>query len=66
VSDFTARTILPNSETDLTFNIVPNVLGIATDLINQINNGASGITSATLNGVANLGGQQYQVNVVLV
>lgn len=65
VSDFTAQPIAANAESDLTFNITANILGLASQLLSQINSGATGIQSATLQGTANIGGQQYPINVTL-
>jgi hypothetical protein len=66
VSDFTAQPIAANAETDLTFNIAANILGLASTLLSQINSGVQGIQSAVLTGTANIGGTQYPINVTLV
>lgn len=66
VSDFTAQPIAANAETDLTFNIAANILGLASTLLSQINSGGTSISSAILTGTANIGGTQYPVNVALV
>jgi hypothetical protein len=65
VQDFTAAQIAPNAETPLRINVSPNLVGLASQVLSQVQNGYQGIQSAVLNGVANIGGQQYPVNVVL-
>ncbi len=65
VSDFTAQPIAANAETDLTINISANVLGIASQIMQQLQSGGTGIQSASLNGTANISGVQYPVNVQL-
>ncbi len=65
VSDFTAQPIAANAETDLTINISANVLGIASQIMQQLQSGGTGIQSASLSGTANISGVQYPVNVQL-
>lgn len=65
VSDFQPGIIQPNAETDITLTITPNVLGIASQVMTQLQGGDVGITSATLTGSANVGGTQYPVNMTL-
>ena len=66
VSDFSAQPIAANAETDLQINVAPNIIGIASQVLSQVSSGEVGIQSATLQGTANIGGQQYPVNVQLV
>jgi LEA14-like dessication related protein len=65
VSDFQAVPIQANAETELTINITPNIVGLISQIFSQIQSGVTGITSAVLQGTANVGGQQYNVNVQL-
>jgi hypothetical protein len=65
VSDFTAQPILANAETALRFNVTANLLGLASQILSQINSGVVGVQSAILQGTANIGGSQYPVNVQL-
>ena len=66
VSDFTAGVILPNQQTQLTFNVVPNLAGAAGQLISQMSSGGFTINSASLQGTANVSGQQVPITVTLV
>jgi hypothetical protein len=65
VSDFNPQPIIANGETDLTFNVQANLLGLASSILSQINSGVTGIQTANINGTANIGGVQYPVNVDL-
>jgi hypothetical protein len=66
VQDFNARSIAANAETPLNINVTPNLLGLASQLIDQLRSGfTNGIQSAVLTGSANIGGTQYPVNVTL-
>jgi Late embryogenesis abundant protein len=66
VTDFTQQTIIANGETDLVINVTANLLGLASQILQQVNSGNVGIQSAVLTGNANIGGTQYPVNVTLV
>lgn len=66
VTDFTAMPIVANGETDLTFRVTGNLLGLASQVLSQIKDGFTGIQSAVISGTANVGGNQYPVNVQLV
>jgi LEA14-like dessication related protein len=66
VQDFQPVAIAPNAESDLQINVTPNLLGLASQALSQIQNGVTGIQSAVLTGTANIGGAQYPVNVQLV
>lgn len=66
ITDFTAQTIAANAETDLEINVTANLLGLASQVLQQVNSGNVGIQSAVLTGNANIGGTQYPVNVTLV
>jgi Late embryogenesis abundant protein len=66
VTDFTQQTIIANGETDLVINVTANLLGLASQVLQQVNSGNVGIQSAVLTGNANIGGTQYPVNVTLV
>ena len=66
VSDFNSKLIAANAETQLPFTISVNLLGLGSQLINQITQGPTGIQSASIKGVANISGGQYPVNVSLV
>lgn len=66
ITDFTAQPIIANGESDLVFNITANLLGLASQVLSQVNSGAVGIQSAVITGNANIGGTQYPVNVTLV
>jgi hypothetical protein len=65
ISDFTAATILPNAQTQLQFNMVPNLVGAAGALISQMSSSEFAINSASIQGTANVGGQQVPVTVTL-
>jgi Late embryogenesis abundant protein len=65
VQDFNAVQIAANAETPLILNVSANIFGIASQLFSQVTGGMTGIQSAVLNGVANIGGTQYPVNVTL-
>lgn len=66
VTDFTAQPIIANGETDLEINVTANLLGLASQVLQQVNSGNVGIQSAVLTGNANIGGTQYPVNVTLI
>jgi LEA14-like dessication related protein len=66
VSDFSSKMIAANAETPLSFVISPNILGLAQQVISQLQTGTAGVQSASLTGVANVSGQQYPVNVNLL
>jgi hypothetical protein len=66
VSDFNARPIQANAETDLAFDVSPNLIGLASQVFQQVQSGYTGIQSAVLTGTANVNGVQYPVNAQLV
>jgi hypothetical protein len=65
VQDFNAQQIAANAETPLQFNVTPSLVGLASQILSQSQNGFTGIQSAVLNGVANIGGNQMPVNITL-
>jgi hypothetical protein len=64
VSDFTPVTIAPNSETDITLMVIPNVFGVASGIINLADgNEGSGNFQSALVGTANVNGAALPVNI---
>lgn len=61
VSNFQGLTVAANSQTNLQFTVTPNLLGLASNIIDQSNNGVN--IAIRLQGVANVGGTSIPVNI---
>ena len=62
VSNFQGLTVAANQQTMLAFNVVPNWIGLGSDVVNIIQNGFQGLNT-TLKGVANINGNAIPVMV---
>jgi hypothetical protein len=61
VSDFVPTVIAPNSETQITLNVAPNIFGVVNGAINMIKNGTQQF-KAVLQGTVNVGGALFSIN----
>lgn len=61
VSNFQGLTVGPNAQTVLQFKITPNLVGLTSNIIQQVNNGVN--IALRLQGVANVNGASLPVNI---
>lgn len=61
VSDFTPAIIAPNAQTPIQLNFNPNVIGIAQDLLSELNTQSA--MNISLKGTANVNGVSLPVNI---
>lgn len=65
VSNFTTTTIQPNSETGIIVRVTPNYLGLASGLLNSIEDFGATQLTASLQGSANVEGQTLPLQIRL-
>jgi hypothetical protein len=68
ITNFTQTVVAANAETDIILNISPNVLSLASDLINELSTGgpaAPSSVSIIAQGTANVNGSPLPVNLNL-